>query len=627
MIGGVALRELFWKGNAALVGVLSAVAAVALAAMIVVTSADVVLRQFGISVKGAYDLVRVFGAVALACALAATTEAKGHIAIEYFFHKLKRRGRGVVDTLVHGGMVVVLGIAAWQCIQAGNTFLRTGEVTPTLQLPFFWVPWVMAAGCALAAVVSLRHMLAASRPAWVGVLGFVALMFLLWGLLRTAAVGNVAFSLAPLQIGVVGCVVLLVLLVSSLPVAVAMGLVGIAGFAWVITSRAALNVLRSDLIDSFANYGLTVIPLFVFMGQVAFHAGISGRLYNAAYHWLGWMRGGMAMATVGACAAFGAICGSGPATAATMAAVALPEMRRFGYDDALASGTVAAGGSLGMLIPPSVVFIVYGILTEQSIGKLFIAGIVPGLLCTLLFCITIYVRCRLNPALGPKAPATTWTAKWRSLLGVTEMLLLFALVIGGMYVGWFTPNEGAAIGAAGSVALAAARGTCTWRMLWRSAQETLRTSCMVLAIIAGATMFGHFLAVTQIPTRLAVWLTELPLPAHGVLALIVVFYLIAGCFVDALALILLTIPILYPVVMDLGFDPIWFGVIIVLVTQMGVITPPVGVNVYVVGGMDRSIPLQTIFRGAMPFLLALIVATVLITLFPGLATWLPSRVK
>jgi tripartite ATP-independent transporter DctM subunit len=433
--------------------------------------------------------------------------------------------------------------------------------------------------------------------------------------------------MTPLQIGVLGCVALILLPLSSMPVAVVMGLVGVVGFAAVISTRAALTVLQSDLFDTFANYGLTVIPLFVFMGQVAFHAGISRRLYNAAYHWLGWMRGGMAMATVGACAAFGAICGSGPATAATMAAVALPEMRRFGYDDGLASGTVAAGGSLGMLIPPSVVFIVYGILTEQSIGKLFIAGVIPGLLCTLLFCGTIYVRCRLNPALGPKAPPTTWRAKFTSLFGVTEMLLLFALVIGGMYVGWFTPNEGAAIGAAGSVALAAVRGACSFRMLWRAAQETLQTSCMVLSIIAGATMFGHFLAVTQIPMRLATWLGGLPLPAHGVLGLVVLFYLVAGCFVDALALILLTIPIFHPVMLDLGFDPIWFGVIIVLVTQMGVITPPVGVNVYVVGGMDRSIPLQTVFRGALPFLLALAVATVLITLFPGIATWLPSRVR
>ncbi len=433
--------------------------------------------------------------------------------------------------------------------------------------------------------------------------------------------------MTPLQVGILGCLALMLLLVTSMPVALVMGAVGVAGYAIAISPQAAMAVLPADIFDTFANYGLTVIPLFVFMGQVSFHAGISRRLFNAAYHWLGWLRGGLAMATVGACAAFGAICGSGPATAATMAAVALPEMRRFKYDDALASGTVASGGSLGMLIPPSVVFIVYGILTQQSIGKLFISGIIPGILCAFLFCIVIWVQCWINPALGPVAPPTTWRKRFVSLLGVSETLLLFALVMGGMFAGWFTATEGAAVGAAGSVLVAAFGGNCSWRMLWRATQETVRTSCMVMIIVAGATMFGHFLAVTQIPSLLAAWLAGLPVPSWMVIALIIVFYLIAGCFVDALALILLTIPIFYPVILQLGYDPIWFGVIIVLVTQMGVITPPVGVNVYVVSGIDRSIPLQTVFRGSMPFLLALIVACVLLMLFPALATWLPSMAK
>ncbi len=433
--------------------------------------------------------------------------------------------------------------------------------------------------------------------------------------------------MTPLQLGALGCLALAVLLMSSMPVAFVMGLVGVAGFACAVSTPAALNLLPADLYDTFANYGLTVIPLFVFMGQVSFHAGISGKLFAAAHQWMGRLPGGLAMATVGACTAFGAICGSGPATAATMAAVALPEMRRYKYDDALASGTVAAGGSIGMLIPPSVVFIVYGILTQQSIGKLFISGIIPGLLIAALFCLTIAVQCWRNPALAPMAPPTTWRNRWRSLTGVTETLVLFALVMGGMFAGWFTPTEGAAVGAAGSVAVAAVAGKCSRRMLWRAMNETIRTSCMVMAIIAGATMFGHFLAVTQIPGTLASWLAGLPFPSWAVMLLILAFYLVAGCFVDALALILLTIPIFYPVVLELGFDPIWFGVQIVLVTQMGVITPPVGVNVYVVSGMERSIPLQTVFRGAMPFLVALIVGSLLLVLFPWLATWLPGRMS
>ena len=280
-----------------------------------------------------------------------------------------------------------------------------------------------------------------------------------------------------------------------------------------------------------------------------------------------------------------------------------------------------------MLIPPSVVFIVYGVLTEQSIGKLFIAGILPGLLVAALFGLVILAQCLRDPARGPAAPRFPLRARLASLKGAIETLLLFALVMGGMFAGWFTPTEGAAVGAAGSLAVAAAGGSFTWRLLWRAAQETVRTSCMVMIIVAGATVFGHFLAVTQIPSGLAAWLAALPLPAWMILLLIVAFYLVAGCFVDALALIMLTIPIFYPVVLQLGYEPIWFGVMIVLVTMMGAITPPVGVNVYVVSGMERDLSLQTVFRGALPFLAALVAAVVLLILVPGIATWLPGLVR
>ncbi len=433
--------------------------------------------------------------------------------------------------------------------------------------------------------------------------------------------------MSPFVIGLLGLLLMLLLLAASLPVAFVMGLVGVVGFALIATPAAASAMLAADLFDVLSNYGLTVIPMFVFMGQVCFHAGISRRLFSAAYHWLGWLPGGLAMATVGACAAFGAICGSGPATAATMAVVALPEMRRFNYDDALASGVVAAAGGLGMLIPPSVVFIVYGVLTEQSIGKLFLAGILTGIVATLLFCLVILVQCLRQPQRGPAAPRFPLRERLKSLKGVVETLLLFALVMGGMFGGWFTPTEGAAVGAAGSLVVAAMAGKLSRVMVWRAAQETIRTACMVMIIVAGATIFGHFLALTEIPSALAGWLAALPLPAWMVLLLIVGFYLVAGCFVDALALIMLTIPIFQPVILQLGYDPIWFGVVVVIVTMMGVITPPVGVNVYVVSGMTRGIALETVFRGALPYLFALAALILLLLLFPGLATWLPNMVQ
>ena len=433
--------------------------------------------------------------------------------------------------------------------------------------------------------------------------------------------------MSELQTGLVGIALLFVLLASSMPVAFAMTLVGVVGFAVAVNVPAALHVLATDYYDVFSSYGLTVIPLFVFMGQVAFHAGISRKLFAAAQNWFGWLRGGLAMATVGACTAFGAICGSGPATAATMAAVALPEMKRYKYHPGFAAGTVAASGGIGMMIPPSVVFIVYGVMTEQSIGKLFVAGIVPGLLVAALFMATIALACALRPGLAPAAQAATWRERFRSLGGVVETLLLFALVMGGMFAGWFTPTEAAAVGAAGSVGIALALRKCSFRMLATAMGETLRTSCMVLVIVAGATVFGHFLQITNVPTELAAWMARLPLPGWGILLTIVLFYLVAGAFLDALALVMLTIPIFYPVVLDLGFDPIWFGVMIVLVTQMGVISPPVGVNVYVVSGMDRAVPLQSVFKGALPFLGALVVAALLLLAFPEIVTVPTTWVK
>ena len=423
----------------------------------------------------------------------------------------------------------------------------------------------------------------------------------------------------PLHVGILGCLSLLILLFTSMPVAFAMIAAGLAGFALIVTPQAAFSMVVADLYDTFSSYSLTVIPLFVFMGQVVFHAGISRRLFKTAYTWIGHLPGGLAMATVGACTGFGAICGSGPATAATMASVALPEMRRYGYSEELATG-----GSLGMLIPPSVVFIVYAIMTEQSIGALFLAGIVPGILIALLFCISIYLRCRMNKTLGPAGPQMSWLQRLRSLNGVVETLILFVAVIGGMFIGLFTPIEAAAIGAAGSLVIAAIKRQLSWQRMRRILLETVRTSVMVFFIVAGAVVFGRFLAVSQIPFVIARWLTGLPFPGWIVMFLIIAFFLAAGCFIDALALILLTIPIFYPVVLELGYNPVWFGVMVVVVTQMGVITPPVGMNVYVVSGIAREVPLQKIFKGSLPFLVMLLLAAVILVFFPGLSILLPG---
>lgn len=431
----------------------------------------------------------------------------------------------------------------------------------------------------------------------------------------------------PNQASALGLVILLVLLAGSMPVGFAMLAMGLVGFAVMVSPQAALSMATADLHSTFSDYNLTTIPMFVLMGQVAFHSGVSRGLFDAAYHWLGRLPGGLAMSTVGASAAFGAICGSGPATSATMATVALPEMKRYRYDMSLATGCVAASGGLGMLIPPSIVFIVYAILTELSIGKLFIAGIVPGLIITALFCVVIYVRCMRNPCLGPPGPLFTWKQRFRSLKGVWETLVLFSVVMGGMFLGLFTATEAAAIGAGGSIVIGVAKRDLGWSKLLQCLNECVRTSCMVLMIVAGAVVFGKFLTVTELPSKVATWLSALPLPGWCIITLIVGFYLVGGCFIDALALDILTIPIFYPVVQALGFDLIWFGVMIVLVTMMGVITPPVGVCAYVVSGMSRDVPLENVFKGSMPFLWALVAAAVLMTIFPQIVLWLPRWIS
>lgn len=363
------------------------------------------------------------------------------------------------------------------------------------------------------------------------------------------------------------------------------------------------------------------------MGQLSFHAGISSRLFDAAYRFIGHLPGGLAIATIGACSAFAAICGSTNATAATMAAVTLPEMKRYDYKPGLATGVVAAGGSLGILIPPSVIFIVYGILTEQSIGKLFMAGLLPGVMLTILFIATILIWTGLNPDLGPPGPKATWKERFRSLSGIFETVIIFILVMGGLFGGIFTPTEAGAVGAFGTLAVAILRGNLSWQGLVTSIFETTRITTMILVIVAGATIFGHFLAVSRIPFDIANWISGFNLPATVIIALIILVYLLGGCFIDSLALIMLTIPIFFPVVVKLGFDPLWFGVVIVLVTQIGVITPPVGVNVYVVSGVARDVPLNVIFKGVIPLLLALVIGTLLLIPFPQIALWLPSLVK
>lgn len=432
-----------------------------------------------------------------------------------------------------------------------------------------------------------------------------------------------------LTIGLIGILFFLGLVALRMPISIAMALAGFAGFSFMVSPEASFNMVAKELYANFSSYSLSVIPMFVWMGFLAYYSGIGTSLYVFAYKMIGHYPGGLAIATQLACAVFGAICGSNTATAATMGAITLPEMRKYQYDISMSTASVAAGGVLGVLIPPSVIFIVYGMATEQSVGKLFMAGILPGILLTLLYIATIYILTLRKPELGPAGPKSSWQERLTALRGgLGEVLFVFALSIGGLFAGWFTATEAGAVGAAGVLAVSLLEKRLSWEDFKKSLYDTTRTSAMIMFMVAGAVILGRFMAVSRVPFELANWAGALDLPAYAIMAIILLIYFILGCLIDALALVLLTIPIFYPVaVTTLGYDPIWFGVIIVLVVAMGVITPPVGMNVYVIKGIAPDVPLEVIFKGIWPFLLAIIVCVLILMFFPQIATFLPGIVS
>jgi C4-dicarboxylate transporter, DctM subunit len=430
-----------------------------------------------------------------------------------------------------------------------------------------------------------------------------------------------------LAVATVGFAALLALILLRVPIAVAMAVVGVAGTTWLSDWSTALATLRQGPFERATSYTLVVIPLFVLMGYLAARSGISQNLFRAANVWMGHWRGGLAMATVGACAGFAAICGSSVATGATMCSVALPEMRRYRYADSLSMGSIAAGGTLGILIPPSIIFVIYGIMTEQSIGKLLLAGILPGAVLTVLFIAVIAFVTAVNPALGAPGPRSSWGERLRSMVDVWEVLVLFLIVIGGIYLGLATPAESAAFGAVGAFLFGLAKRQLGWRPLRGALLETVHTTSMVFFIVIGADLFGYFMTLSQMPMRLAGWLAGLHVAPVVVLWTIILTYVLLGALMDELAMILLTVPIFFPVVTALGYDPIWFGVIIVVVVQIGLIAPPIGLNVFVIGGMARDVPLATIYRGILPFLAMQIVLLVMLTLWPRMALLLPNTMR
>ena len=431
------------------------------------------------------------------------------------------------------------------------------------------------------------------------------------------------------MIGLIGILILLVLMICvQMPVGFSMALVGFLGIWYISGLNAALSTIGTETWSQFSSYGLTVIPPFILMGTICFYSGVNENLYHTAYKWFGRLRGGLAMATVMACAGFAAICGSNAATAATMTTVALPEMKKYNYDKALSSGSIACGATLGVVIPPSVVLLVYGIQTGQSIGKLFWGSTLPGILMAILFSITIYLLCVKHPEWGPGGPKVSLIEKIRALPGALEMLVLFGLVMGGLYSGAYTPTEAGAAGAFFALITGGlVRRKLSLKGIGSAIIDALKVSCMVIVIVWGAVILGRFLTISRLPFMAVDFIASLNIPGYVVLIWILIIYGIAGCVMDALGFLLISIPIFFPMAIKLGYDPIWFGCILTVVTTMGAITPPVGICAYVVAGMAKDIPLSTVFKGVIWFIPAYCVTMAVMIIFPQVALFLPSLIR
>jgi C4-dicarboxylate transporter DctM subunit len=426
-------------------------------------------------------------------------------------------------------------------------------------------------------------------------------------------------------IAITGFVVLFALMLLRVPVGMAMGLVGVTGFGYIVGGAPALKIVGHTSMRTVTDWNFAVVPLFLLMGSFATTSGMSRELFRAANGFLGHFRGGLGIATIAACGGFAAICGSSVATAATFSRVAYPEMRRYGYPQSFATGVIAAGGTLGIMIPPSTVFAVYGLITEQDVGKLFIAGILPGLLAVTMYILTINIIGFVRPNFLPAGPRATWPERLDGLRDVWATLLLFIFVIGGIYGGVFTATEAAGMGAGGAFLIGLLRGRLSGADIRRSLLETTRTTAAVFTVLIGAILFGYFLTVTQTPQKLTEFLTGLGLGRYGVLTLIMLMYLVLGCLMDALAMIILTVPIVFPVIVALGFDPIWFGVIIVMTVELGLIHPPVGMNIFVIKSVIEDAKISTIFYGVLPFIITDILRLIILIIFPIIATYLPSK--
>jgi tripartite ATP-independent transporter DctM subunit len=602
---------------------------VILAAMMLITAFDVIGRfVFNHPIKGAMELSEIMLVLIVFFGVAYTALQKEHVRVELLLMFLKPKIRllfNVFSDLI--SIALILGIAYEGLVQTVIQHQRF-LTTTLLKIPLWPFALMLSIGAMLLCLVLIKDLIIDikeiktetwQKQQWIIVAAVAAALVALvgWGFAAEE-------PLEETTTGILGMVIMLILLFAGVPIGFCMSAVGTAGMMYLINTDAGLTLLQTTPFDTTNNYSLTVVPLFILMGAIAFRTGISTDLYMMVYRWLGHLPGGLAIATIGACGGFAAVSGSSLATAATMGMVALPEMERYKYSPSLATGCIAAGGSLGILIPPSVVLIIYGFLTTQPITTLFMAGFIPGILEVVFYMITVFLMCKFNPKMGPPGERSTMRERMVSIRDTWGVLVLFVLVIGGLYIGMFTPTEAGGIGAFGALLFIIIRRRFNLKNISESLRDSVKTTAMSFIVLMGAMFLGYFLTVTQLPTVLSEMVSNLPLNRYIILLLILIVYMLLGCVMDSLSIVLITVPIFFPVVQALDFNPIWFGIIMVRVVEIGMITPPVGINVFIIKGVAKDVPMHTIFKGIFPFLAADILHVALLIAIPEISLFLPQ---
>ncbi len=599
--------------------------------MMLLVTADVLLRSlFNYPIPGSYELVQFMLLSVIFLGLAHTEAQGNHLAVDFVYKKLSEKTQNFITMTGHFMCLAVFSIITWQSIVGGLANKKMGEVSGILSIPLFPFYWVVALGSGLLTLNYLVRSLDSlhtiqvdvKKKAWIyytvaGILLFL-FFFAPWWL------NLLPWEIGPGTIGGISIILMLFFIFSGLYLGPVLAALAFVGIAYLSSLQGGLSLMSSAPYTTSSAYTYSTLPLFILMGMFCFHANLGSDIYFTLRQWVGRMPGGLAMATVGGCAGFAAVSGSSLATAATMGTVALPEMRKYKYNEGLATGCIAAGGSLGILIPPSIALIIYAQMAEEGIGELFIAGIIPGLLEASLYLLVIYILCTLRPSFGPKAPSSTWKEKITSLKGASGILSLFALVIGGIYAGLFTPSEAAGMGASGGLLLGLGMKRLTWPKIKEAIASSINTTTMLFLMIIGAEVFAKLVTMTDIPIELGDLVSRLQMPDMVILIIMLLLYALLGTIMPIFLVIILTVPIFLPLVVGMGFSPIWFGIMMIMIIELGSASPPFGINIFVMKSVAGDIPLVTIYKGILPFIIADFVRIALVLFIPALALFLPS---